>query len=52
MAMCGNCAELEIKIQRYRALSKWFDDPLTLAALKAISERLLAERKALHSDEE
>ena len=50
--MCWKCEEIDKVILRYRTLSTRVTDRLTLEGLQQLIEKLEAEKKALHPDQQ
>jgi hypothetical protein len=50
--MCWKCAEIDKVILRYRTLSARMTDRLTLEGLQQLIEKLEAEKKALHPEQQ
>ena len=48
--MCEKCIALDAKIERYRELSARVNDRLVLDAIKTLTDKLQAERAALHPE--
>jgi FAD/FMN-containing dehydrogenase len=46
--MCDKCVELDGKIEHYQRLSSTITDQRTLDAIKELTERMRAEKAALH----
>ena len=49
--VCDKCAELDGKIEHYRRLSSMMTDQQMIDGLKALIEKLRAEKAALHSEQ-
>jgi hypothetical protein len=50
--MCWKCEEIDKKILHYRTLGARVTDRLTLEGLQQLIEKLEAEKKALHPDQQ
>jgi hypothetical protein len=50
--MCWKCEEIAQVILRYRTLSARVTNSLTLEGLQQLIEKLEAEKKALHPDQQ
>jgi hypothetical protein len=48
--MCGECDELDRRIERYRRLSKFITDEVTLSAMALLIERHEARKRELHPE--
>jgi hypothetical protein len=48
--MCEKCAELDATLLRYRRLKERIDDQKLHEAVDRLSERLEAEKRALHPE--
>jgi hypothetical protein len=49
--MCGECDELDRRIERYRRLSNFITDEVTLSAIAVLIERHEARKRELHLEE-
>jgi hypothetical protein len=49
--MCERCAEIDATIERYRRISGGMTDQRTLEAIKKLTEKLKAEKVALHPEQ-
>ena len=50
--MCKKCAELDGKIEHYRRISTHVTDQLTLDGIAGLIKQMLAEKAALHPEQE
>lgn len=48
--MCEKGVGLDAKIERYRQLSAWVSERIVLSAIKTLSDKLQAEKAALHPE--
>jgi hypothetical protein len=48
--MCEKCDELDRRIERYRRLSSFISDELTLSAIAVLIERHEARKRELHPE--
>jgi hypothetical protein len=48
--MCEKCAELDLKIEQYRALARRITDQLTLDGIALLIKRMEARKAALHPE--
>jgi hypothetical protein len=49
--MCDQCDQIDEKLQRYRFMARWLNDPTTLKGLRLLTAKSEAEKHALHPDE-
>jgi len=50
--MCDKCVELDGKIERYQRLSSRITDQPTLDGIKELIARMMAQKAALHPEQE
>jgi hypothetical protein len=50
--MCKRCSELDDKIQHYQRISTHLTDQLTLDGIAGLIKQMLAEKAALHPEQE
>jgi hypothetical protein len=50
--MCEKCAELDVKIERYRRLASQVTDPMTTERAATLIAEIKAQKAALHSEQE
>jgi hypothetical protein len=49
--MCNKCTELDTKIDRYKRLASSIADGPTIDGIKALIEKMKAQKFALHPDQ-
>jgi hypothetical protein len=48
--MCDKCVELDGKIEHYRSIASKMTDPQTIDGIKALIERMEAQKVDLHPE--
>jgi hypothetical protein len=49
--MCEKCAEIDKRTEHYRRICNWIGDELTISRIRALIEKLEAEKASLHPPE-
>ena len=50
--MCERCAELDARIEHYKRIATYVTDQLTLDGIAGLIKQMLAEKAALHPEQE
>jgi len=50
--MCNKCNEIDEKIAHYRRISQYVSDQLTRERIDQMFEDMVAEKRALHAEQE